>query len=52
MSKYALDLLKWALSSSSDFDMLTMKMDDHLLACQPFLTESHIVTRLSNERAL
>jgi hypothetical protein len=25
--------------------------DDHLLACQQFLTESHIVTRLANERA-
>jgi hypothetical protein len=25
-------------------------MDDHLLACQQFLTESHIVTRLANER--
>jgi hypothetical protein len=26
-------------------------MDDHLLACQQFLTESHIVTHLANERA-
>jgi hypothetical protein len=27
------------------------EMDDHLLVCQQFLTESHIVTRLPNERA-
>jgi hypothetical protein len=27
------------------------KMDDHLLACQQFVTESHILTRLTNERA-
>jgi hypothetical protein len=27
------------------------EMDDHLLACQQFLTESHIVTLLANERA-
>jgi hypothetical protein len=27
------------------------KMDDYLLACQQFLTESHIVTRLDKERA-
>jgi hypothetical protein len=27
------------------------EMDDHLPACQQFLTESHIVTRLANERA-
>jgi hypothetical protein len=27
------------------------EMDDHLLACQQFLTESHIVTRLANEQA-
>jgi hypothetical protein len=27
-------------------------IDDHLLACQTFLTDSHIVTRLTNERAL
>jgi hypothetical protein len=27
-------------------------MDDHLLACQQFLTENHIVTRLANEQAL
>jgi hypothetical protein len=26
-------------------------MDDHLLACQQFLEESHEVTRLANERA-
>jgi hypothetical protein len=26
-------------------------MDDGLLECQQVLTESHIVTRLSNERA-
>jgi hypothetical protein len=26
-------------------------MDDHLLARQQFVTESHIVTRLANERA-
>jgi hypothetical protein len=26
-------------------------MEDHLLACQQFLTESHIVTRLTNKRA-
>jgi hypothetical protein len=26
-------------------------MDGHLLAWQQFLTESHIVTRLANERA-
>jgi hypothetical protein len=26
-------------------------MDDHLLACQQFLTESHIFTRIANERA-
>jgi hypothetical protein len=28
------------------------EMYDHLLACQLFLKESHIVTRLANERAL
>jgi hypothetical protein len=27
------------------------EIDDHLLACQLFLTESHIVTRLAKERA-
>jgi hypothetical protein len=27
------------------------EMDDHLLLCQQFLTESHIVTRLANERS-
>jgi hypothetical protein len=27
------------------------EMDDHLLACQQFLKESHIVFRLANERA-
>jgi hypothetical protein len=27
------------------------EMDDHLLACQQFLKENHIVTRLANERA-
>jgi hypothetical protein len=26
-------------------------MDDHLLACQRFLKESHTVTRLAKERA-
>jgi hypothetical protein len=26
------------------------EMDDHLLACQEFMTESHIVTRLANKR--
>jgi hypothetical protein len=26
------------------------EMNDHLLVCQQFLTESHIVTRLPNER--
>jgi hypothetical protein len=28
------------------------EMNDYLLACQQFLTESHIVTRFANERAL
>jgi hypothetical protein len=27
------------------------EMDDYLLGCQQFLTESHIVTRFANERA-
>jgi hypothetical protein len=27
------------------------EMDDHLLACQQFLTESHTMTRLANDRA-
>jgi hypothetical protein len=26
-------------------------MDDHLLVCQQFLSESHLVTRFANERA-
>jgi hypothetical protein len=29
---------------------VTKEVDDHLLACQQFLTESHIVTRIANER--
>jgi hypothetical protein len=27
------------------------EMDDHLLACQPFLKESHIVSRIAKEQA-
>jgi hypothetical protein len=27
------------------------EMGNHLMACQQFLTESHIVARLANERA-
>jgi hypothetical protein len=38
-------------SSSDGRCQCGKEMEDHLLACQQFLKESHVVTRIGNERA-
>jgi hypothetical protein len=38
--------------NSDGYCQCEKQMDDHLLACQQFLKESHEITSLANERVL